>query len=185
MEEAAQWKGHAKLGLELRGIFGRSLVQETITGSHGRRANALVLGFITDILAGHGAYDRTTNGIEWVSDQIRGWTALCALGGNVGVTFKQMTSIPAFGFEIGLLKTAKYVGGWAASRNDMVPMESFVKRRVGDSARVMEAVFDEERTTDELIDAIADLAAGLNQIARDAKRVLENSDKPETPGVYR
>lgn len=140
MEEAAQWKGHAKLGLELRGIFGRSLVQETITGSHGRCANALVLGFITDILAGHGAYDRTTNGIEWVSDQIRGWTA---------------------------------------SRNDMVPMESFVKRTIGDSARVVEAVFDEERTTDELIDAIADLAAGLNPIVRGARRVSENLEEDE------
>lgn len=31
------------------------------------------------------------------------------MGGNVGVTFKQMTSILAFGFEIGLVKTAKYV----------------------------------------------------------------------------
>ena len=46
----------------------------------------------------------------------------------------------------------------------MVPMESFVKRTIGDSARVMEAVFNEERTTDELIDAIADLASGLNLI---------------------
>lgn len=67
----------------------------------------------------------------------------------------------------------------------MVPMESFVKRTIGDSARVVEAVFDEERTTDELIDAIADLASGLNPIVRDAKRVLENSDKPETPDGLR
>jgi hypothetical protein len=54
------------------------------------------------------------------------------------------------------------------------PMESFVKRTIGDSARVMEAVFDEERTADELIDAIADLAAGLNPILRDARRVMES-----------
>ena len=109
MEEAAQWKGHAKLGLELRGIFGRSELQEVVAANHGSRVNSLMLGFVTDILAGHGAYDRTTSGIEWWSDQIRGWTALCALGGNVGVTFKQTTSIPAFGFEIGLVKTGKYV----------------------------------------------------------------------------
>ena len=56
----------------------------------------------------------------------------------------------------------------------MVPMESFVKRTIDDSARVMETVFDEERTTDELIDAIADLAAGLNLIVRDARRVMES-----------
>ena len=53
-------------------------------------------------------------------------------------------------------------------------MESFVKRTIGDSAKVMEAVFDEERTTGELIDAIADLAAGLNPIVRDARRVMES-----------
>jgi hypothetical protein len=70
-------------------------------------------------------------------------------------------------------------GSWAASRNDMVPMESFVKRTIGDSARVMEAVFDEERTSDELIDAIADLAAGLNPIVRDARRVSENLEKED------
>ena len=108
MEEASQWKGHAKLGLELRGIFGRSELQETVAANHGARVNSLMLGFITDILAGHGAYDRTTSGIEWWSDQIRGWTALCALGGNLGVMLKQTTSIPAFGFEIGLVKTARY-----------------------------------------------------------------------------
>ena len=51
-------------------------------------------------------------------------------------------------------------------------MESFVKRTIGDSARVMEAVFNEERTTDELIDAIADLAAGLNPVVRDARNRL-------------
>lgn len=109
MEEASQWKGHAKLGLELRGIFGRAELQETVAANHGKKVNALMLGFITDILAGHGAYDRTTGGIEYWSDRIRGWTALCALGGNVGVTLKQTTSIPAFGFEIGLAKTARFV----------------------------------------------------------------------------
>lgn len=56
----------------------------------------------------------------------------------------------------------------------MVPMESFVKRTIGDSARVMEVGFNEERTIDELIDAIADLEAGLNQIVRDARRVMES-----------
>ena len=38
---------------------------------------------------------------------------------------------------------------------------------------------DEERTTDELIDAIADLAAGLNPIVRDARRVSENLEEDD------
>ena len=64
-------------------------------------------------------------------------------------------------------------GGWAAARNDMVPMETFIKSTIGDTARVMEAIFDEECTTDELVDAIADLAATLNPVVRDARRVIE------------
>jgi hypothetical protein len=59
----------------------------------------------------------------------------------------------------------------------MVPVASFVKRTIGNTARVMEAVFNEERTTDELIDAIADLAAGLNPIVRDARRVMEAAEE--------
>ena len=109
MEEAAQWKHHAQLGLEMRGIFGRAELREAVRANHGASVDDLMQGFITDILAGHGAYDRSTAGVQYFSDQIRGWTALCALGGNIGVMFKQMTSIPAFGFEIGLVNTAKYI----------------------------------------------------------------------------
>ena len=109
MEEAAQWKHHAQLGLELRGIFGRSILREAVRANHGASVDDLMQGFITDILAGHGAYDRSTAGVQYFSDQIRGWTALCALGGNIGVMAKQTTSIPAFGFEIGLVNTAKYM----------------------------------------------------------------------------
>ena len=113
MEEAAQWKHHAQLGLELRGIFGRSELRETVRRHHGAAVDDLMQGFITDIMAGHGAYDRSTAGVEYYADKIRCWTALCALGGNIGVMFKQVTSIPAFGFEIGLVNTAKYMVSWA------------------------------------------------------------------------
>jgi len=109
MEEAAQWKHHAQLGLEMRGIFGRAELREAVRANHGASVDDLMQGFITDIMAGHGAYDRSTAGVQYFSDQIRGWTALCALGGNVGVMLKQTTSIPAFGFEIGLVNTAKYI----------------------------------------------------------------------------
>lgn len=127
MEEAAQWKHHAKLGLEMRGIFGRAELQSSVIANHGTAVNDLMQGFITDILAGHGAYDRSTAGVQYFSDQIRGWTALCALGGNVGVTFKQMTSIPAFGFEIGLVNTAKYMV------NAFTPEGRAAMRRIWDS----------------------------------------------------
>lgn len=127
MEEAAQWKHHAKLGLEMRGIFGRGELQASVIANHGASVNSLMQGFITDILSGHGAYDRSTAGVQYFSDQIRGWTALCALGGNVGVTFKQTTSIPAFGFEIGLVNTAKYMV------NAFTPEGVAAMRRIWDS----------------------------------------------------
>ena len=109
MEEAAQWKHHAQLGLEMRGIFGRAELREAVRANHGAAVDDLMQGFITDILAGHGAYDRTTAGVEYFNDKFRCWTALCAIGGNIGVMFKQLTSMPAFGFEIGLVNTAKYM----------------------------------------------------------------------------
>ncbi|MBO4286815.1 MAG: hypothetical protein J5985_01445, partial [Kiritimatiellae bacterium] len=88
-----------------------SELREAVRANHGADADALMQGFITDILAGHGAYDRSTAGVEYFPDKVRGWTALCAIGGNVGVMLKQITSIPAFGFEIGLVNTAKYTVG--------------------------------------------------------------------------
>ncbi len=109
MEEGAQWKHHAQLGLEMRGIFGRAELQGAVISNHGEATNALMQGFITDVLAGKGAVDRSTGDVLYISDKIRGWTALCALGGNVGVMLKQMTSIPAFGFEIGLADTARHI----------------------------------------------------------------------------
>jgi hypothetical protein len=108
MEEGVQWKHHAQLGLEMRGIFGRSELQSAVIAHHGAQVNALMQGFITDILAGQGTVDRSMAGAQYFSDKVRGWTALCALGGNVGVMFKQTTSIPAFGFEIGLVNTARH-----------------------------------------------------------------------------
>ena len=127
MEEAAQWKHHAQLGLEMRGIFGRAELREAVRANHGASVDELMQGFITDILAGHGAYDRSTAGVQYFSDQIRGWTALCALGGNVGIMAKQTTSIPAFGFEIGLVNTAKYMV------NAFTPEGMAAMRRIWDS----------------------------------------------------
>lgn len=146
MEETAQWKHHAKLGLEMRGIFGRGELQASVIANHGASVNSLMQGFITDILSGHGAYDRSTAGVQYFSDQIRGWTALCALGGNVGVTFKQTTSIPAFGFEIGLVNTAKYMvnaftpGGVAAMRRIWDSEQRRTRWQVGSSEVVRNAL---------------------------------------------
>lgn len=109
MEEGAQWKAFANLGLELRGIFGRAELQGAVVSSHGRAAKDNLLSFITDILAGSGAGVRSKGDFMAYIDAVRGWAAIGALGGNIGVMLKQTTSIPAFGFEVGLANTARYM----------------------------------------------------------------------------
>ena len=146
MEESEQWASHAKLGLELRGIFGRSVLRKSIRASHGTSADKLVQGFITDILSGRGAGDLTTGKFSFYADRIRGMAALGALGGNIGVTLKQTTSIPAFGFELGLAKTSKYIlsawspDGFAAMREIFESAERKNRWDVGNTEAVKNAL---------------------------------------------
>ena len=146
MEESEQWASHAKLGLELRGIFGRSVLRKSIRANHGESADQLVQGFITDILSGRGAGDLTTGKFSFYADRIRGMAALGALGGNLGVTLKQTTSIPAFGFELGLAKTSKYIlsawspDGFTAMREIFDSAERKNRWDVGNSEAVKNAL---------------------------------------------
>lgn len=198
MEEAAQWKHHAQLGLEMRGIFGRAELREAVRANHGASVDELMQGFITDILAGHGAYDRSTAGVQYFSDQIRGWTALCALGGNIGVMFKQPTSIPAFGFEIGLVNTAKYMvsaftpEGMAAMRRIWNSEQRRTRWQVGSSEAVRNALnqqgagalkrmFQASMITNKLGDAVPALVVGQG-IYRDclARGMSEEDAMAET-----
>ena len=56
-------------------------------------------------------------------------------------------------------------------------MESFIKSTVDDSARVIEAIFEEEKSTDDLIEELARLAAGLNPVVRDIRKVKKNMEE--------
>ena len=113
LEESIQWKHHAELGIELRGIFGRSELQKAIRANHGAKVLGQVKGFITDILNGKGVKQEMM--VNPFLDKARQFAALGGLGGNVGVMIKQTTSIPAFGFEIGVWRTFRHlVGGLTA-----------------------------------------------------------------------
>ena len=113
LEESIQWKHHAELGIELRGIFGRSELQKAIRANHGAKVLGLVKGFITDILNGKGVKQEMM--VNPFLDKARQFAALGGLGGNVGVMIKQTTSIPAFAFEIGVWRTIRHlVGGLTA-----------------------------------------------------------------------
>ena len=56
-------------------------------------------------------------------------------------------------------------------------MESFIKSTINDSARVMEAIFEEDKTTDDLIEELGRLAAGMNPVVRDIRRVMKNQEE--------
>ena len=109
LEESIQWKHHVELGIELRGIFGRSELQKAIRANHGVKVLSLVKGFITDILNGKG--EKQEMMVNPMIDRARQFAALGGLGGNVGVMLKQTTSIPAFGFEIGVWRTFGHLVG--------------------------------------------------------------------------
>lgn len=109
LEESIQWKHHVELGIELRGIFGRSELQKAIRANHGAKVLSLVKGFITDILNGKG--EKQEMMVNPMLDRARQFAALGGLGGNVGVMLKQITSIPAFGFEIGVWRTFRHFLG--------------------------------------------------------------------------
>lgn len=110
MQESVTWQNRAVLGQEMRGIFGRAVLQSAVVGRYGKTALTQMQGFITDILTGGGSSATTeTAGLNAGIDAVRGYAALMALGGNVGVMLKQTTSMPAFAFELGLFDTARHI----------------------------------------------------------------------------
>ncbi|MBR3822020.1 MAG: hypothetical protein IKJ37_10415 [Kiritimatiellae bacterium] len=147
LEESIQWKHHVELGIELRGIFGRSELQKAIRANHGAKALSLVKGFITDILNGKG--EKQEMMVNPMLDRARQFAALGGLGGNVGVMLKQTTSIPAFGFEIGVWRTFRHLigtltpQGWADVRK-VAKSEEFRNRwKDGYSEEVQNALSSE------------------------------------------
>ena len=54
---------------------------------------------------------------------------------------------------------------------------SFIKSAIDDSARGLEAIFEEDKTTDDLIEGLTRLAAGLNPVVRDVRKVINNQEE--------
>ena len=48
---------------------------------------------------------------------------------------------------------------------------------IDDSERGHEAIFDEDKTADDLIEYLARLAAGMNPVVRDIRKVIKNADE--------
>ena len=91
-----------------------------------------------------------------------------------GVTLRAFRCDPA-GFRTTLDRFLK--GSWKGAMNDMLPMEGFIKRTVGDTARVLEAILDNDKSTDDLIDELADLVSGLNPVVRDVRKAMKGGEE--------
>ena len=108
-------------------------------------------------------------GSEPPEDQLADWVVTCLLGPYASLY------VLGFGCKVTLDRFLK--GSWSAGGEDIMPMESFIKSTINDSARVIEAVFDNEKTTDDLLDDLARLAAGMNPVVRDIRRVIKNQEE--------
>tara|TARA_R110002020_G_scaffold144145_1_gene317011 strand:+ start:11203 stop:17151 length:5949 start_codon:yes stop_codon:yes gene_type:complete len=118
VEENNHFKYTADAAVEMRSVFSTKPVHEALEYNYGRAYKNAFLTMIKDNIndGGPSTYDLKA------IDKIRGaWTASkFTLNARIGI--KQVTSIPAFGLEIGLVDTAKHVKsfwspeGWEAVR---------------------------------------------------------------------
>ena len=90
--------------IELRGVFANRDVQEAIESAFGKKSKNTFLEGIQDFIN-----DGSNNGMKIKAIvKTRDWFTFSKFMFNARIGIKQITSVPAFGFEIGLRNTAKY-----------------------------------------------------------------------------
>ena len=82
-----------------------------------------------------------------------------------------------FGFACRSTLERYFKGEFNLRGLDMIPMESYIKGRVTDAARVLDALFSEDKSADDLLDELARLAAGISPVVRDLRKVIENQEE--------
>jgi hypothetical protein len=108
VEENNHFKYMADAAVDMRSVFSTKPVHEAIEHNFGKSYKNAFLTMIKDNIndGGPSTYDNK------LLDKVRGiWTALkFTLNARIGI--KQLTSIPAFGLEIGLMNTGKYMSNF-------------------------------------------------------------------------
>ena len=127
--------------------------------------NRLIL---TSLYWGGGELYKAMLGSEPPKDRLADWAVNCLLG--------PYASLYVLGFCTRTTLDRFLKGSWKGAMNDMLPMEGFIKRTVGDTARVLEAILDNDKSTDDLIDELADLVSGLNPVVRDVRKVMKGGE---------
>ena len=109
IRDNARFKNHVELNQDLRGVFAHPGVQRSIKLVHGERSLRDILFHVSDHMTG-GVKETTKLA---ALDKIRGLVTLTQLSFNIGVMTRQITSIPAFGFRIGLGNVSKHLINFA------------------------------------------------------------------------
>lgn len=121
----------ADVAVDMRSVFSSPRVQEAIEHNFGGGFKSGLLGMIQDNINDGYAGEKKIESL----DKLRGaWTA-SKFAFNVRIGLKQITSIPAFGFEIGLVQTAKYLSEVATPQGieamKEIASSDLIKNRIG------------------------------------------------------
>ena len=102
--ENEHFKNVSDIAMDFRSVFSSGRVHEAISNTYGTRFKNDFMEMIQDNINDGYSGDKK---IDWL-DKLRGaWTA-SKFGFNARIGIKQLTSIPAFGFEIGLVNVGTY-----------------------------------------------------------------------------
>ena len=112
-EDYARFKAHAKLAQDIRFVFASGEVQESLALVHGKENTSELMDHVADQLSG--GY-KDPNKITAL-DKLRAAVTLTSLSINMNVAVKQVTSIPAFGFRIGLFDVSKHLASFINPAN--------------------------------------------------------------------
>ena len=102
--ENEHFKNVSDIAMDFRSVFSSGRVHEAISNTYGKGFKDDFMEMIQDNINDGYSGDKK---IDWL-DKLRGaWTA-SKFGFNARIGIKQLTSIPAFGFEIGLVNVGTY-----------------------------------------------------------------------------
>jgi len=64
--------------------------------------------------------------------------------------------------------------------SDMIPMESYIKNQVADAADLIGAIFDNEKSWEDVVDEASQWANDVNAAFRDIRKIDKNYIRPES-----
>lgn len=131
VSENEHFKYVSDVSVDMRSIFSSGRVQETMSHNYGNKFKKMFLEMVQDNINDGYSADKK---IE-VLDKVRGFWTASKFALNLRIGLKQVTSIPAFGFEVGLGNTGKYLSqAWTSegrqAMREILDSEQ-LKQRIG------------------------------------------------------